>query len=233
METLTAEQEKALQQEISPVVKQATELVIKSPQESLDAQEFLKSIMTRKKKIQAFFKGMKDTAHKAWRTICDTESSYLDPLEAAEKQIKEKVVTFTRIEEDKQREIARKAEAQRLEAERKERERIEEQARKARENGKVEKAEALQEKAQAVYIAPVFTPPPPPTKAAGATFKTVWKAEVMDKKEVMKSVLDGKISPDAIEIDQSVVNKLAGVCKNSMTIPGLRFYEEKQMSVRA
>lgn len=230
--TLTLEQKQTLEQEIS-VVGRANALVIKTAEQSIAAQEVLKEIKTRQKRIEAFFKSMKDTAHKAWRTICDTESGYLSPLEEAEKTIKFKVTTYVREEERKQQEEARKAEAVRLERKRKELERIEELARKARENGKVEKAEALEEKAAAVVAPPVFMPPPAPIKAQGSAFKKIWKAEVTNVKALCQSIINGKVSPDVLDINQSAINKLAGVCKSSMTIPGLRFYEETSMSVKA
>lgn len=230
---ITFEKEQELKQEIAPIVSQAMDLIIRNPEQSIEAQEVLKGIKSKQKRITEFFVPLKQAAHVTWKKICDTEASYLDPLKNAEAAIKEKVITFTREEERKQQEIAKVAEAKRQAEERKERERIEEQARKAREAGKVEKAEALEQKAEAVTIAPVFTPPPQPLKAEGSAFKKTWVGKCVSIMDLLKAIVEGKAPVSLIEINESAINTAAKTYKNTMTIPGLRFYEKTQMSVRA
>jgi len=230
---MTVEQELELKNEISPVVKAATDLVIKTPEQSIEAQEVLREIKRRQKKFTEIFDPICDAAHKAWKKTTETRASFNEPLEQAERLIKSKVVSFNNEEEKKRRDIEAKAEAKRKEDERKEKERLEEQARKAREAGKVEKAEALEEKAESVAIAPTFTPPPAPIKAQGSSFKTVWKAEAVDLMLLCKSVVEGRAPIAVITVDQSALNSFAKGVRGAMPIPGLRFYEESSMSVRS
>lgn len=233
MSPLTIEQEQSLSNEINPIVLRSQARIIKTPDQSLLAQEDIKDNKAKQKKIKEFFKPMKDAAKASHQAICDRENSFLEPLIQAEEIDKKKVIVFQAEEDRKREEQTRKDEAARQERERKERERIEAQAAAARAAGKTEKAEALEEKAASVVAEPTFKPSPAASKAQGTSFKSIWKGEITDIKALCQSILDGRVAPDVIAPNDSAINKLAGVCKNQMVIPGLKFYEEKVMSVRS
>jgi len=229
---LTVEQQETLEKEIAPVVKTAADLVIKTPEQSMVAQEILRDIKRRQKKIQEFFAGMKTAAHAAWKKICDTEGGYLAPLAEAEMTIKRKVITYTNEEERKRQEEVRAAEAKRQEEERKRKEEIERQAKKAEENGKTEKAQALREKAEETMIPPVFVPPPPP-RAEGMALRKVWVADCVDLKALCGAIAEGKASVGLVTPNQPGINAFAKAVKDTMPIAGLKFYERTDMAVRS
>lgn len=217
--------------EVVPVVHFAQSLTIKSQEDSVSAQSFLKEIKAKTKAANDRIEPSVKAAHSAWKKIKDLQNSIIEPLERAEKLIKQKVVAWESEQERKRQDEIRKAQALADEKARKEREKLEEKARIAAEQGKVEKAEALLEKSQEVVAAPVFTPPTMP-KQEGMSFRSNWKAEVTDKLALMKYAVETGNLP-FFEVNQSVVNNLAKATKGSMAIPGIKFVEEKVMSVRA
>lgn len=138
-------------------------------------------------------------------------------IDSAEKVIKRKMLDF---EQEKER--VRREEEARLRKEH------EEQVKKAQEEAKKNKTE------------PVIIAPPPKlmeeksvkTEMAGASFISVWKAEVTDLKGLVKAILDGKAPIEAIQPDMSFLNKQAKSYKKDGVIAGVKFFEEKTVSVR-
>lgn len=231
--TLENEQKQLIETEVAPVVKMANDLVVKSDDQSLEAQEILKNIKSKRKKISDFFGPMKTKAHAAWKEICNSESFVDAPLEQAERTVKNKVITYSQEVERKRQEEARLAEAKRLEAERKEREKLEEQARKAEANGKTEKAEALREKAEQVVVQPTFIAPAAAPKTNGTAFKKVWKGECTDLLALCKAIAEGRAPVSLVVASQSEINSYAKVIKDTMQVPGLKISEVTEMAVRA
>lgn len=221
------------EQEITPIVTAANDLVIKNGDQSLAAQDILKDIKRRQKKVEEVFDPIVDSQHKAWKTACDKRASFMNPLKEAEGVIKKKVIAYESEAEKKRQDDARKAEAERLDKEAKEREKLEKKAQIAEIKGNTAKAEALRDQIDTVTVAPSFATPPVASKAQGTSFRTIWKGEVTDIKSLCQSIIDGRVAVDVFSPNYSVINKLADVCKGSMQIPGLKFYEEKSMSVRA
>jgi len=228
---LTIEQEKNLQAEVNPMIQGANELVVRTPDQSLAAQELLKAIKGRVKKVEVFFAEMKETAHKHWKSICAKESMFLDPLDEAERIIKRKVVTFQQEIERKQREEAAKIEAKRQEEERVRKEELQRQAEAAAAKGKAEKAEALRAKAEEYVAPPVFVPPVQ-AQASGTAFKKVWAAEVTDLPTLLKSIAEGRVPLGLVAINESALQAYARGVKGTMVVPGLKFFEKTIMAVR-
>lgn len=224
---------KELENEIQPIIQKAQALVIKTPEESVSAQEILKEIKVRQKTVIEKIGPLVADAYKAWKGIKDFENSLMKPLESAETVIKRKIIEFQQMLEQKRQEEARKAEAARLEAERKEREKLEAQAQKAEEKGKVEKAEALREQAETVTVAPVFTPPPVSATLKGASFSETWKGEVTDIMALCQAIVDGKASPTMVLVNESAINAHAKANKDKWPIAGVRFFPVKNLSMRA
>lgn len=228
---LEKDQQEVFQKEVQPIVNYANALTIKTQEDSTAAQEGLKELKRRKIMVHEKFDPPVRAAHVTWKLAKDLYNFFVNPFDEAETIIKRKVVTFESEAQRKRDEEARIAEAKRQADERKRREEIERQAKAAEEKGKTEKAEALREKAETFVAAPIFTPPPSP-KVQGTSFRSTWKAEVTDIKSLCQSILDGKLPVDAITPNYSVLNKLAGAYKNTSSIPGVKFSEEKTMSVR-
>ena len=230
--SLTQEQQDLMDKEISPIVELAESLTIKTQDDSNRAQTNLKEIKRRRAMIHEKFDPPVRAAHKAWQAAKSLYNYFVNPFDEAETIIKRKVVTFESEQGRRRQEEARIAEAKRQEAERKEREKLEAQAKAAEEKGKSEKAEALREKAENVTIAPAFTPPAAP-KVEGASFKKVWKGEVTDLLALCKAIAEGRAPANLISINQTALNAFAKGVKDTMAVPGLKFFEDTEMAVRA
>jgi hypothetical protein len=131
--------------------------------------------------------------------------------------------------------IKKKMNAYRIE---KERVRLEEEKRLKIEHEKaVAKAEKAAEKKGVEFV----PPPPPPvlmketTVRAGdatASFVSKWSAEVTDLKALLQGVIDGKVPMDAIEPNMKFLNAQAKAYKKPDVFAGVKFNEEKTVSVR-
>ena len=228
----TLQETKELEKEVHGVTQFASDLVVRTQADSEGAQGLLKEIKTRAKHVEEFFAGMKQSAYDAWKIVVAKEKAFLDPLAAAEKAIKSKVIVFEQEAQRKRDEQARLAQAQAEAKARKEREDLEKRAQKAQEQGKTERAEAL--KAQVDNVAPqaVFTPPEP-ARVQGTAFKKTWVAEVTDLPTLLKSIAEGRAPLGIISINQSALNAYAKGTKGTMVVPGLKFTERTDMAVRA
>ena len=224
--------EKQLQKEVQSAQNYATALEIRTTDDSISAQELLQEIKTKAKSVEQFFQDMKQKAYDSWKEIVSKEKAYLDPLAAAEKIIKGKVIAYEGIQERKRQDEARKAQAKADEEARKEQEKLEARAAKAEEKGNVEQADALREQKQLVRPEPVFTPPEP-TKVQGSTFKRVWRGDVTDLALLCRSIADGKAPLGLISVNVSALNAFAKGVKNTMPVAGIRFFEDTDMSVRS
>ena len=221
-----------MEKEVHPIVAQAGDLVIKSPEESVSAQHLIGRINQAKKRINEVLGPIKDATYKSWKTACSIVSDLEDPLDRAKATINGKVLEYNREIQRKHDEDVRIAQAKADERARKERETAEAKAKKLEEKGKTEQAEAVREAAENAPVIPVFQPPPAPVAANGTVFKKTWKGEVTDLKALCDSVSKGKAPLGLIEINQSAVNAFARGVRDTMPVPGIRFFEDTNMSVR-
>lgn len=222
-----------LEKDIAPTVDKALALVIKTPEESLAAQELLREIKVRQKRVLEKMHPVVDSAHKAWKAAKDLENSFMTPLNKAEELLKKNITAFKALLDKKRDEDARKAEAERQEKERKEKEKLEVKAQKAEEKGQPEKADAYREQAETVTVAPVFTPPPVTAAVKGASFSETWKGELTDIKALCQAIAEGKASPTMVLVNQSAINAHAKANKDKWPIAGIRFFSVKNLSMRA
>jgi len=228
---LTNDQQELMAKEVTPLVDAANALVIKTQDQSNKAKEDLKEIKVRQKAFDAKFDPSVKAAHKAWKSAKELYNFFIDPFLEAEKIVKRKVVVFDdeqdRIREDK----AREAEAKRQAAERKRQEELDRQAAAAEEKGQTERAEALREKKEEYVEPPVPVPPPAPT-TKGTHIRKTWKGQVIDMKSLCKAIGEDKASPNMVQANQPAINAHAKANKETWAIPGIRFFEESDLSVR-
>ncbi|MGH8587375.1 MAG: hypothetical protein ACREWE_14735, partial [Gammaproteobacteria bacterium] len=60
------------------------------------------------------------------------------------------------------------------------------------------------------------------TKPAGISFPTTWQAELLDKKTVLRAVLDGKAPQDLVDVNMTVAHRYARSLRQAMNYPGLK-----------
>ncbi len=228
---LSREQREVLEKEVNPIVQTAGALVIKTSSDSLEAQEILKEIKLRAKQIHEKFDPPVRAAHESWKRVKELYNFFTEPFSDAEVIIKRKIIVFEAAEQKKRDDAAKAAEAKRQEDERKRQEEIRRQAAEAEAKGKTEKAESLREKAE-TYVAPPVFMAPEPVQAQGTSFKKTWIAEVTDLPTLLKSIAEGRAPLGIISINQSALNQYAKGVKGTMPVPGLKFSERTDMSVR-
>ena len=150
-----------------------------------------------------------------------------DWLTQAEELMKSKLLYYQQ-EQDR---IAREAQAKADEEARKERVKLEKAADLAAQAGMDDRAEELEEQAQ-VHEAPVIQSAAP--KLEGIHTRVTWKAEVTNKMEFVKYVIEKR--PDLlwlIEINQSKLNAQAIALKESLDLPGIKAVKEESITARS
>jgi hypothetical protein len=172
-------------------------------------------------------------------------------LEEAERTLKRSLIAFKNAEEKRiaeERRIANEAalkERARLEEEaRVEREKAEAKAAKLREQGKDERADAVQAAAESssraketlasLVAAPIK--PPEATKLAGASFRKVWKAKVVDMPKFLKALADSHYPiAEFVEVNQAALDRLAKSLQGNMdkALPGTIAWEDEVMGSRS
>ena len=83
-----------------------------------------------------------------------------------------------------------------------------------------ENAAILQDQAETVQVEPKFTPPPTPVK------KLIWKARILSVKIVCRSIGEGLLPFQMVEIKPSVLNEIGKNYDGKTRIPGLEFYQD-------
>jgi hypothetical protein len=215
--------EQQQQQETNLTVQKAEALMIANNTDYEAAGAALVEIKTYNKRVTDYWKEPKDNAYKAWKGICAKEKAILDPLNQAEGLIKQKMATYQREQEAKERAI-------REELERRQREEAERLFREAQEKeaaGDMLGADLAMAQAELVESAsPVATIQT--ASASGISSKKVWKARITDETAVPVEVAGIIIRP----VDEAALNNLAKATKGKAKIPGVEFYEDIIMSAR-
>jgi hypothetical protein len=175
-----------------------------------------RAIAALDKKIEEFFKRMKDPAYAAWKAVCNEENNARGPLQTAKTHYSGIIGSYL---QEKERE--RQQEQLRLEAE----------ARKKEEDARVAEAAALelegkQEEAEEVLnTKPAFIPTPVAPKmvqkVAGVSGRTNWSAEVTDFKALVDAVSQGKAPILALQPNETFLNDQARSMKSLLSYPGV------------
>lgn len=72
-----------------------------------------------------------------------------------------------------------------------------------------------------------------PTSVKGISTKTLWKAEITNKMELIKFVAENPQYINLLDGNTSAINSLAKSLKGAMQVSGIRVYEEKILASRA
>jgi hypothetical protein len=133
---------KQIEQEVTPVVRRAAEIVVRNHEDRAAAVAFLREVKNAAGKVKEFFAPMKQAAHEAHRRITAQETAMLNPLSEAERKLKTTVGAY-----DAEVERVAEIERRRLQAiadekARRERERAEQEAARQRQIEDAARAEA-------------------------------------------------------------------------------------------
>ena len=216
----------ALQDQAREIAVAAKDFKITSESHYVESASRLQGIKALMKEIDKTFDENIKRAFDTHKGLVATKRSLQNPLEDAERRIKQAVLGY----QQEQERIRREAEAKAQEEARKERERLEAQAAKAAEKGKSEKAEALQAQAAAV-VAPILAPTLP--KIAGLSTRITYRAEVVGKLELVKAVVAGLVPLNALDPNMTFLNNQARVLKEDLIYPGVRVIQESGIASRS
>ena len=179
----------------------------------------LKEIKHKAREIEAMRKSLVAPIDEARARIQAFFKPPLDFLQKAESALKGKLLAY----QDAERRIAQ--EAARKEAERL-RKLAEAKAKRAEKRGDVEAAEELREQ-------PIIVPTAAPTALEGTSVRVLWRAELVDIRELCRAIADGKAPADLVRFEQAAGNRLATALKDAADVPGVRFTREESMAVRS
>ena len=234
METLklSEEQNEIYQKKVVPTLEAVTSLTIRNNDDNLACQELVLKIKTERKKVYEMFHTPTSKAHDAWKAAKALENYFIDPFERAESAAKRKSTLWVEAEDRKRKLDEQRIEAERLDREDKAAQKLNERADKQEEKGNTAQADTLREQSESAYVAPKQASAPV-EKAKGISYKDKWRGEVKDIFALLQAIIDKKIAPTVIKVDQGQIDSLASQNKNMIAIPGVRVYSEKIMSGRA
>lgn len=143
---LTSEQKQLVATEVTPIVEKANALIVRTSEDSFNAQTLVKELKRRRAMIYEKFDPPVRAAHAAWKASKDLFNYFIDPFDSAETIIKRKIVTYEDDAKRKREEEQRKAEAEsrRIEAEKQ----AKIQAKIDEENRKIREAQAEEARKQ-------------------------------------------------------------------------------------
>jgi len=206
------------------------------------------------KTAEDFFRPIRESAHKAWKTAVDREKSVVDPKKALKATLGERMAAYEQEMERRRREAeeAARREQERLEAEARAQaeaeakrlrdeaeERVLQDAIAAEEAGDEQAVDFLLE--EPVYVppaappAPVFVPPVavPKPQAKGISFTTTWSAKLDNLEALVQAAAKGdKVALSCLTFDQVRANALARSLKEHLSIPGVRAVSSRTTATR-
>lgn len=105
------------------VLTQANSIVVKTAEQEGAAIEFIRGLKDLRQKVVDTFGPMKSKAHAAWKEVVAQENKHMEPLDAAEKTIRGKIIGFQaeqerlrKAEEARLNELAQKEQQKRIDA---------------------------------------------------------------------------------------------------------------------
>ena len=208
---------------------QAQLIDVPADYEIIDATDFeaagsvLRQVKSRQHELEELRKSMTRPLDQAKRAILDLFVPIENQLGRNETRLKGAVTAFLRIQETARRQL----EAELRDKQQREQQAAEEKAAKLRAKGKDEQADELLGRIGAVPIVVADVP-----KAQGIGVRSIWKAEVTDFHALIAwsagNDVDAYLNPDMPNL-----NAHARATRGTMPIPGVRFYEEASVAVRA
>lgn len=182
-------------------------------QETLEvAADLLKNLIIVKKKVETLFDPQIDASYKSWQIALQQKKNFIGPLTEAEKSIKKKTGDYI-IEQN------RVLEEKRLKAE--EEARKKEEKLKAKLAKKIEKTEdsetraILEEQMENTVVQPETAYMPNAVKVNGMVQQKDWKIEVVDKRKLLKAVLNDEVVVDIDNLVDVKIGVLKTYLKNS------------------
>ena len=202
---------------VASLARIAQSLAITTDVENERAASLLREIKSRQREIDEQRKSLTRPLDESKRGIMAMFQPVVDSLAAAETFAKAEMAKYVKVQRER-------LERERQEAE-EERAYIEAQAMAAVDRGEYEEAAELQHERSQV-LDPVKSRP------AGTSSRDLWRGECTDKTRLLAAILRGQVPLEAVDVNQSALNRLAAATKvEGEYVPGLRF--TTQISIAA
>jgi len=206
-------------------------LAIVTPSDRTQASAGVSRIKGMIGQVVDLFAASKTAANTAHKAICAAEKKLAEPLQEAVKRASQKILAYDAAESAKAaKEAARRqadadADAARLRA-KLEREAAHLKTPELRAE-RLEQAAAVE--APIVQVAAVV-----PT-VKGESTRSVWKAELTDKMALIAAAAgaNGAAAASLLAFSGTDASRFASATRGQVAVPGVRFYEEKQLAHRS
>lgn len=205
-----------LELQATSILELAQKMTVATIEQQKSAGGLLHDIKALKAKVNETFDPICDANHKAWKTSIAQRNKHLNPLEDAERLLKEKSAEFFAEQERTQQAELRAAQEK---AENEERIRREIEAKRLKAEG--DKAGAKELLAQPIFA--VAEAQPEPEKVQGITARTKYGFVIVDPNLLPREYL----VPDTAKIQ-----KIVDAMKDQTRINGIRVTTTKLISVR-
>ena len=149
-------EEQELQKQIQTVDEQVTALAVKDKKSFELAGEITHQLDGLIKEIKNYWKEPIEKAHQAHKALTAKRGEMLNPVESKRRILSQRITMYLTEQERIRQEQQRKFDEERRKEEEAERRKLEAKAQKAEEKGKIDKADALREKADDVYVPPTI-----------------------------------------------------------------------------
>jgi len=211
----------------STALTRATEIIIRTAQDRVDAGGLLKVIKSLAKEVKQDREEERLAARKLLDVITSGRNRHLRPLEQAEEIIKQKSLAYDEEEEHRRRE---KEERINTKLHQEEEDRKIAEALEVEELGGMEEAEKILDSPS--QAPPVFIPKTTP-KIEGQHTLTLWKCQPVDMMVLIKAVAEGKAPIQFIQFNQVFGNQEVKRLKEKFAYPGVEAYTEKSLASRS
>ena len=215
-------EELEIKEKSTTIYELSQEIHIHSQENLIDVIEILKGVKDHRKKITDYWKTAKETALKAYKEVARREKEMLNICDKTETNLKNEILGYKAIQEEKALKLINKAEKYRKE----EGEKLLNESIKAEQDGDKETAESKLRQAEMIenlekYTAKFFQNPD------GITTQKRWKCKITDNKSI-PAFFNG------IEIREINIKKLLEIRKENpnVKIPGVEFYQTENIVIR-
>lgn len=198
----------ALKTAVPDVVSTAQTLEVKDDASNQKAADFCNTIRVMRKLVKDTFQAAYDSTKKAHEDVKTLRNSFDNPLAIAEEGLRGRIGIYTKQENERR---AKEAEAIRVAQEK-----------------ELKKLEKKAEKTGVPFVPPMPAPVlPQKVQVSGMTTRTNYKAKVTDFMALVKAVAAGKVQPEALQANDSALDKLAKIQgKEGPMFPGVAVYGE-------
>lgn len=243
--------ESALARESSGLVAHAKALQITDAASFTEAGDFLQAMKDKAHQIEDFFRGDIERAYAAWKGLTTKRASFLGPLDEAIAIVSGRYAKYARdeklkaerekreheeaIKQQEQERLRAEAEALKIEALRLSQEALNAESRDesvllesaaddARREADQLRVEALTVEAPVLPLRPSVEPP------KGVTVRSNWTFELTSFDDLIKAVMAGKVSREALLPNEVYLRSRARADKGTCQIPGIRVYDALAVS---